>query len=406
MRALAAGLGPLAAQGGDLRSARMTTLPATALLDHLRARQGEMVELLRRLVLLETPSLVPESQGPAFDLLAEALAGAGYRVRHLPGRKSGGQLLALPNARQRGRGAQLLLGHVDTVWERGTLEWMPVALTDGRLTGPGVFDMKGGLVQGIFALLALAALGLEPPVPPIFLINSDEEVGSEESTRAIERLARRVHRVFVLEPALGPEGKLKTARKGIGRFIVTVHGRAAHAGLDPEKGASAIVEMAHVILRLQALSDPARGVTVNVGVVAGGTRANVVAPEARAEIDVRVLSMADGKEIERAILGLAPVTPGTRIEVEGAVDRAPLERTPRNRVLYERAVAAARELGIELGEATAGGASDGNTTSAYAATLDGLGPVGDGAHAVHEFVSVDRLPERAALLALLLLSPT
>jgi glutamate carboxypeptidase len=364
-----------------------------------------MVDLLSRLARLESPSLLPESQGPVFDLLGEALAGAGYRVRHLPGKSEGGQLFALPAERRRGGGAQLLLGHVDTVWEEGTLARMPVTLADGRLSGPGVFDMKGGLVQAVFALRALRELGLEPPATPVLFLNSDEEVGSGASTRTITRLARRVQRVFVLEPALGLEGKLKTGRKGVGRFTVTVHGRASHAGLAPEEGASAIVEMAHVILRLQALADPARGITVNVGVVAGGTRSNVVAPEARAEIDVRVLTQGDGAAIEHAILGLQPVTPGTRIVAEGAVDRPPLERTPRNQALFARAVAAAGELGIALGEGTAGGGSDGNTTSLHTATLDGLGAVGDGAHAVHEHVVVDRLPERAALLALLLLAP-
>lgn len=364
-----------------------------------------MVDLLSRLARLESPTLEPHSQGPVFELLEEALASTGYRVRRLRGKSSGGQLFAVPSLRQRGRGAQLLLGHVDTVWERGTLERMPVTLADGQLRGPGVFDMKGGLVQAVFALRALRELGLEPPVTPVLFLNSDEEMGSAESTRPLRRLARRVQRVFVLEPALGPDGKLKTGRKGVGRFTVTVHGRAAHAGLAPEEGASAIVELAHVILRLQALADPARGITVNVGVVAGGTRSNVVAPEARAEIDVRVLTQADGAAIERAIRGLTPVTPGTRIVAEGAVDRPPLERTPRNRALFAKAQAAAGELGIALGEGTAGGGSDGNTTSLYTATLDGLGAVGDGAHAVHELVFVDRLPERAALLALLLLAP-
>jgi glutamate carboxypeptidase len=364
-----------------------------------------MVDLLSRLARLESPTLEPQSQGPVFDLLTEALASTGYRVRRLRGKSSGGQLFAVPALRQRGRGAQLLLGHVDTVWEQGTLARMPVTLADGQLTGPGVFDMKGGLVQAVFALRALRELGLEPPVTPVLFLNSDEELGSAESTRTLRRLARRVQRVFVLEPALGPEGKLKTGRKGVGRFTVTVHGRAAHAGLAPEEGASAIVELAHVILRLQALADPARGITVNVGVVVGGTRSNVVAPEARAEIDVRVLTQADGAAIELAIRGLTPVTPGTRIVAKGAVDRPPLERTPRNRALFAKAQAAAEELGIALGEGTAGGGSDGNTTSLSTATLDGLGAVGDGAHAVHELVFVDRLPERAALLALLLLAP-
>jgi glutamate carboxypeptidase len=390
-----------------------TPSPASVLLTHLRSRQGEMVDLLSRLARLESPSSEPCSQGPVFDLLAAALAEVGYRTRRVSGSASGGQLLALPAARQRGSRAQrtprapfqLLLGHVDTVWERGTLARMPVAFADGRLTGPGVFDMKGGLVQAVFALGALRALGLEPPATPVLFVNSDEEVGSGESFRTITRLARCMQRVFVLEPALGLDGKLKTARKGVGRFTVTVHGRAAHAGLAPAEGASAIVEMAHVILKLQALADPVRGTTVNVGVVSGGTRGNVVASEAWAEVDVRVETREDGAALERAILGLLPVTPGTRIVAEGAVDRLPLERTPRNRALFARAAAAADELRIALGEGKAGGGSDGNTTSLHTATLDGLGAVGDGAHAVHEFVFVDRLPERAALLALLLLAP-
>jgi glutamate carboxypeptidase len=382
-----------------------TSSPASALLAHLRARQGEMVDFLSRLAGLESPSLDPPSQGPVFDLLMEELAAIGYRERRLPGVASGGQLFALPRARKRGRKAQLLLGHVDTVWERGTLARMPVVQADGRLSGPGVFDMKGGLVQAVFALRALHELGLEPEATPVLFLNSDEEVWSIESTRTIERLARRMQRVFVLEPALGPEGKLKTGRKGVGHFTVTVHGKAAHAGLAPGEGASAIVEMAHVILGLRTLEDPSRGITVNVGEVSGGTRSNVVPALARAEIDVRVETGEDGRAIERAILGLQPVTPGTRIVALGAVDRPPLERTPRNRVLYAQAVAAAKELGMTLGEGTVGGGSDGNTTSLHTATLDGLGAVGDGAHAVHEFVFVDRLPERAALLALLLLAP-
>jgi glutamate carboxypeptidase len=386
----------------------MTEALARRVLDHLRRRRGEMVELLRDLALLESPSHLPQTQEAVFARLAAALAPAGLAARRLaalPGWKSGGQLLAVPARRRRGGPAQLLLGHCDTVWPVGTLASMPVAERDGRLSGPGVYDMKGGLVQGVFALRALADLGLEPPAAPVVFVNSDEEVGSPESTARIERLARCMQRVFVLEPALGPEGKLKTGRKGTGRFSVVVHGRAAHSGLEPEKGASAIHELAHVIQRLHALGDPARGITVNVGVVAGGLRPNVVAPEARAEVDVRVLRWEDAAALEDAIRGLAPATPGTRIEVAGRVDRPPLEPTPGNRRLWHAAERAAAALGLELGEGTAGGASDGNTTSRLAPTLDGLGAVGDGAHAVHEHVVIERLPERAALLALLLLAP-
>lgn len=365
-----------------------------------------MAALLRDLALLESPSLIPESQGPVLDRLAAELRAAGMEVRRLRGRTSGGQLLAKRQRQERrGRPAQLLLGHCDTVWPLGTLASMPVGIRDGRLAGPGVYDMKGGLVQGIFALRALRELGLEPPLSPVFLINSDEEIGSGDSMPRVLRLARHARRVFVLEPSLGPAGRIKTRRKGSLRFTVRVSGRAAHSGLDPEKGASAIQELARVILRLYALADPGRGVTVNVGVVSGGLRRNVVAPDASAEVDVRVLRMEDARAIERAVRGLEPETPGTGIVVEGGMDRPPLEPTPGNQALWEAAARCARELGLELEEGTAGGASDGSFTSQITPTLDGLGVVGDGAHAVHEHVEVARMPERAALLALLLLEP-
>jgi glutamate carboxypeptidase len=382
---------------------------ATEILDYLRGRQDEMVALVRELALLESPSHEPETQRPVFDRLADALEEAGLRTRRLagwlPGRHSGGQLYAAPSRRLRPSGAQLVVGHVDTVWPVGTLESMPVELRDGRLHGPGVYDMKAGLVQGVYAVRALRELGLEPPLAPVFFVNSDEEVGSVESVRWIRRLARRVRRVFVLEPSLGAQGRLKTARKGVGRYRVTVRGRAAHAGLEPEKGASAVLELAHVVQELYALADPERGLTVNVGLIGGGQASNVVAPEAWAEVDLRVLRREDAETFERALRGIAPVVPGTGIEIEGGMNRHPLEPNPRNRALWHTAERCAVELGIELGEGTAGGGSDGNFTSEHAATLDGLGAVGDGAHAVHEHVVVDRMPERAALLARLMLEP-
>jgi len=385
----------------------MTATPAAALLSHLRARQGEMVALLADLARLESPSHDAAAQGPVLDRLAAELAACGLAVRRLAGRTSGGQLWATPprRAEQQRSPAQLLLGHCDTVWPRGTLARLPVAERDGALTGPGVFDMKGGLVQGVFALRALAELGLAPPLSPVFFINSDEEVGSADSVVRLLRIARAVRRIFVLEPALGPEGRLKTRRKGSLRFDVRVCGVEAHSGLDPDKGASAVRELADVVGRLYQLADPGRGTSVNVGVIEGGTRRNVVAAAARAEVDVRVLTAADAAAVERAVRGLQARTPGTRLEVTGGMDRPPLEATPGNRGLWEAAQRAAAELGIALGEGTAGGASDGSLTSPFTPTLDGLGAVGDGAHALHEHVRVDRLPERSALLALLLLQP-
>ena len=282
---------------------------------------------------------------------------------------------------------------------------MPVVEVDGRLHGPGTLDMKGGLTLIVFALRALRDLGLEPSVTPVILMNSDEEIGSPDSKRYVRLLARRVVRALVLEPSLGSQGKLKTARKGVGRYEVTVQGRASHAGLDPEAGASAIVELAHVIQRFHALNDPARGTTVNVGVIDGGVRPNVVAPLATASVDVRVASLEEARRLDAAVKAIQALTPGVAISVEGGVRLAPLERTPRNRRLWEAARALGDELGLGLEEATAGGGSDGNTTSLFTATLDGLGCVGDGAHAEHEHIVIDESVDRCALLARLLLAP-
>ena len=265
--------------------------------------------------------------------------------------------------------------------------------------------MKGGLVQLIIALGALRELELEPAMVPVIFVNADEEIGSRSSTRFIRLLAQHAARAFVLEPALGEEGSIKTARKGLGRFTVTVYGKAAHAGLDPEAGASAILELSHVIQKLFAMNDPDRGITINVGTVDGGVQPNIVAPHSTAVIDVRVPTVADGERIEKLIHGIEPEVPGVRLRIEGAIGRPSMESTPRNLALWEQAREIGNELGLELTNASVGGGSDGNTTSQYTATLDGLGPVGHGAHAKHEFLYIDRTLERAALLTLLLLSP-
>jgi glutamate carboxypeptidase len=378
---------------------------AAALLEYLNGRREPMVDLLVEIASLESPSDVPETQAAVQACLSRALEARGFEVRRVRGRTTGGLLYARPVGRVRGRPAQLLIGHSDTVWPLGTLQSMPVVVQDGRVSGPGTFDMKAGLVQGVFALEALSALGLEPPATPVWIINSDEEIGSPDSKRWMRLLARRAARALVLEPAYASEGRLKTARKGIAGFRVTVRGIPAHAGLDPTAGASAIREMADVILRLFALTDLERGTTVNVGQVRGGTRPNVTAAEAVAEVDVRVVTNADAEAITRAIRGLEPRTPGTSIYVDGGLRAPPLERTERNRALWSQAVAAGERLGLRLEEYMSGGASDGNTTSAHTATLDGLGAIGDGAHARHEWVSIDGMVERAALLAELLMAP-
>lgn len=380
---------------------------ALDLLEYLRAQEQAMRALLQTLVELESPSAEPVTQVAMQERLAEALMPLGLRCRRLRGRGCGGHLLAVPPATMaaRPRRPQLLLGHMDTVWPTGTLARNPFREEQGKLRGPGVFDMKAGLVQLVFALKALRERGLEPPLAPVVFVNSDEEIGSHDSTRHIRRLARIAGRAFVLEPALGLDGRLKTARKGVGRFEITVHGRAAHAGLNPEQGASAILELSHVIQQLFELNDAARSTTVNVGQVDGGIASNVIAPASRAVVDVRVRSRSDAERVERAIRSLRSRDPQCRLEISGRIGRLPLEPTPRNRRLTQAAQSIAAALGFELGEGEAGGGSDGNTTSLYTATLDGLGAVGDGAHAEHEFVYAERLAERSALLACLLLLP-
>ena len=382
-----------------------TMARAQALMEHARSHRDEMVEYAVALSRLESPTDVPESQRPVQDILAESLRGLGFRVRRIPGNESGGHLWALPEDRTAGRPAQLLMGHSDTVWPIGTLASMPVVVDGDTIRGPGTFDMKAGLTQMVFALKALGDLGLEPPATPVLLINSDEETGSPDSKRWVQMVARRVQRAFVLEPALDDIGRLKTARRGIAQYTVTVHGKAAHSGLDPLAGASAVQGLAHLIHAIHALGDHDRGVSVNVGVIRGGTFPNVIAARAEGEVDVRMLRISDWEEVDAALHSLRPVTPGTRITISGGLVAPPMEKTPRNRRLWAMARDAGARLGIPLEEETSGGGSDGNTTSQYTATLDGLGAVGDGAHANHEYLSIAYLVERTALLAELLMSP-
>lgn len=388
-----------------------------AIVEYLRRQRAALVDFTAQLARAESPSSHPEAQAAPMQLLWQALTDVGFEARHEAGRRSGGCLLAQPApgrfplavpeepADPNGAARQLLVGHCDTVWPLGTLKTMPLQIEADVMRGPGVYDMKGGLAQMVFALRALRALSLAPTVVPLVLINSDEEIGSTESRAAIEAAAQTAARALVLEPALGRDGKLKTARKGVGRFQIVVKGRAAHAGLDPEKGVSAVLALSHVVQQLFALNDFARGVSVNVGLIEGGVQANVIAPESRATVDVRAPTLADAERLSAAIHGLTPPLPGVTLAISGQFGRPPLERTPGNQALWRTAQALGAQIGLALEEGMAGGGSDGNLTSRYTPTLDGLGPVGDGAHAAHEFVYIDKLVERTALLALLLLEP-
>jgi glutamate carboxypeptidase len=383
-----------AALGSTERSVRVGREAHT----RLRELRTDFVALLRDLVLAESPSTLPAAQVEVRARLESELHDLGFEVEYLPGTKTGGMLRAtMPNSNDSAR--QLLLAHMDTVWDLGTLARMPAEVDGSILRGPGSFDMKCGIAQGLFALRVLRDAGETLDVTPVFLITSDEEIGSPESADTIFREARRSERVFVVEPALGVEGLIKTRRKGVGQFDIEIFGVSAHGGLAPEEGASAVLELARLIGELDRLQDLERGITVNVGVVSGGVRANVVPDYARAEVDVRAWSTADAEWIEKTIRSFEPTVRGTRIEVSGGFGRPPLEKTPGNDRLWTAARAVGQGIGVELREGSAGGASDGNFTSQYAPTLDGIGAVGDGAHADHEYVDIDRSLERAAILA-------
>lgn len=377
--------------------------PITAAAAALRSDRDTMAELTLELVEAESPSSDPASQAAVQAILERELDAIDFGVRRIPGSTSGGSLLAVPRWRDKGGPIQLLVGHCDTVWPTGTIAERPPGISAGRLQGAGSYDMKAGLAQGLGALRVLGDLGVRPSVAPVLLINSDEEIGSRDSAPHIARLAAISDRAFILEPSLGPNGALKTARKGVASYTLRVSGVAAHAGLDPGKGASAIVELSRLVQELFALNDVERGISVNVGTIQGGIRPNVVAPESEAVVDVRVWTHEDAARVDAAIRALEAETPGTVLTVEGEFGRPPMEETDGTTRLWKSAEAIAAELGITITSARAGGASDGNETSQLIPTLDGLGAVGDGAHATHEYVEVERMPERAALLAGLLL---
>jgi glutamate carboxypeptidase len=374
-----------------------------AIYEYMLTQRSAMLNTLRTLVEFETPTGDKAAIDCAQEFLRAELEASGGAVETIAQSEAGSHLRAAfyPNAQT----PQLtLLTHVDTVYARGVLATMPYR-EDGRLArGPGIFDMKGGIVIALYTLRALRELALAPKRKIILLVTSDEETGSHTSRTLIEGEARRSDTVLVLEPGAGPQGALKTWRKGVGHFSLTVTGRASHAGADPDRGRSAIVELAHQVLRLHALNDPAAGTSVNVGVVAGGTRSNVVAAGARADIDVRVLTAAEGVRIEQLMHALQPVTAETHLRVSGGLNRPPMERTPQIMERFATAKTLAAQIGYVLDETGTGGGSDGNFTAALGVpTMDGLGAVGNGAHSPQEFIVVDMLPRRAAVLAALLL---
>jgi glutamate carboxypeptidase len=357
-----------------------------------------LMELLEALVRLESPSTDKRAVDRCGAELARRLSDAGARVSSLAQPHRGDHLRA-----EFGPGGPqiLILGHFDTVWPVGQIERMPFHTSDGRIHGPGIFDMKAGVAAAMGALRAIRTLS--QPIPHVVMLwTTDEEIGSGTSRRFIEEEAGRSRAVLVLEPSL-PGGAVKTRRKGCGDFEITVHGVSAHAGIDPGRGANAVHELARLIVAVQELQDAQRGISVNATVVEGGARTNVIPDRARASVDVRVPTMDDARRIESAMAALSASTPGTRVEVTGGFNRPPMERSAGVARLYHVARDVAAELGNSLGEGETGGGSDGNFTAALGVpTLDGLGPEGDGAHALHEHVLAADLVWRTAFLATLL----
>ena len=377
--------------------------PMHAFIRYASKKQAEITRLIKELAECESPSNSPLDVNRFVDLIVEKtkdIAGAetiesegfGNHLRlefDLPGRKKKGQILGL--------------GHSDTVWPLGTLSTMPVRERDGRLWGPGVLDMKAGLAFFIYAVRTLRDLNVALGRKVVLLIVSDEEVGSETSRAVTEAEAKRSDVVLVVEPGTGLTGKLKTARKGVGDYTVSIEGRASHAGVDFSNGASAILEAARQIERIAEFTDLKRGITVNPGVISGGTRTNVVAAHARVDLDIRVVRLKDASSLDEKFRALRPIDKRCSVRVEGGLNRPPMERTRAIGKLFARAKKIGAELGIKLEESSTGGGSDGNFAAALGLpTLDGLGAVGEGAHAVNESILIDRIADRVALLAKLL----
>lgn len=369
-------------------------------LEFARARQGALIEMIRTMVECESPSDDAAAVNRQVELMCDLLSKEAKLTRKrgapygdhllidfaLPGRKKSGQILAL--------------GHTDTVYPMGTLKSMPFRMADGRLWGPGVLDMKGGVALFIFAMRALRELDVPVSRKVVLQLNSDEEVGSHSSRALSEANAKKSEFVLVLEPGTGLTGKLKTARKGVGGYTVRVRGRAAHAGVDFTNGANAIVELARQIERIQGFTQLDIGLTVNPGVIQGGTRTNVVPEEASCDVDIRVARLRDAAVIDKKFRGLKAVDKRCVLRIDGELNRPPMERTREIGALFQRAKALAAEIGVTLEESATGGGSDGNFTAALGVpTLDGLGMVGEGAHCSNESVLIDRMADRMAVLA-------
>jgi len=372
-----------------------------ALLAGSRRKEPALLQFARKLVLVESPSDNKAAVDAVVAIAADSARSLGGRIK-LHRQRQHGNVLEVrfgPRAKGNSNGQKpvLLLGHLDTVWPIGTLRQMPYRIADGRIWGPGTLDMKIGVAMALTAVEILAESELLNR-EIVLLLNSDEEIGSPISRPITENLARDCEAVFVLEPAQGLA--YKTARKGTGNWRIDIRGVGAPAGVDFEKGASALRELGRVIESVSDWTDLKRGLTVSIGVAGGGSKTNVIPAEAFAEVDVRIAKIADGPRIERKFASLKAGDKRCSLVISGGINRPPMERTRGTVKLFERAQVLAKELGIDLKEASTGGASDGNFTSALGVpTLDGMGAVGEGAHASHESILIEHLAPRTALLA-------
>ena len=389
-----------------------TTTDNPALLQFCQEHRADMLEVLKRMVEFESPSDNKAAVDHLGEYLAQEFESLGGKVTFFPQETCGAHLkIDFPGDSGK---PVLLLGHFDTVWPLGTLKTMPFRVEDGRAFGPGVYDMKAGITMMIFALRALRTAGRAESSlsslsslwrPITVLLDTDEEVGSTTGRPVVEATAKDCEAVLVLEPSQSLKGQLKTARKGVGDYTIRVRGRASHAGVDFEKGHSAVIELSRQVLEIAKFTDVARGITVNPGVIRGGTRTNVVPAEAVAEVDIRIARAADADELEKKFASLRPIDPNCTVEISGGLNRPPMERTEGTVRLFRLAQEQAKPMGMTLDEASTGGGSDGNFTSGMGIpTLDGLGAVGEGAHASNESIILEELPRRTALLAALIRS--
>ena len=378
-------------------STKADSQSALTYLSFCQQHEAEMLSLLRHMVEIESPSDDKAAVDRMGTLLAQVFERLGGKITFYPQQAAGNHLKAeFPGG---GGKPALLLGHFDTVWSMGTLAKMPFRMEAGRAFGPGVYDMKAGITMMIFAVRALKESG-RTHRPVTVLLDTDEEVGSTTGRPVVEAAAKESEAVLVLEPSQGPQGHLKTSRKGVGDITIRVRGRASHSGVDFEKGRSAIVELARQLLEIVKFTDLSRGITVNPGVVQGGTRSNVIAAEAWAEVDLRIARAADAALLEQKFAALKPFDPECSIELSGGINRPPMERTEGTVRLFRIAQEIGQSLGMDVNESSTGGGSDGNFTSALGIpTLDGLGALGEGAHASHESIVIESLPLRTALLA-------